>query len=197
VKMHIALLLTLAAVMFTAGCSQNASNQEDDARLAAVQKKAGENPVVWKLLGTIVDLAKDGIQELAKYGEKLKHRQDLQASARRWLIGTAIASGLFALLAGAGKLLSASPTWYGMALGWLGEQVRLRSIIVAALICAACICGAIWIAPLWRYAVAALWVAAYALTFFGGWELSCRRYTGAWKADGLVRLPKGWQAAKE
>ena len=135
------------------------------------------------------------VDEVVQYIAKLNRRQELQATVRHWLIVGAVASGLFALLAGAGKFCSNVPAWWGVILRWIAEQVRWRAIVGAALACAACICMAVWIAPLWRFGIDLLHVAGYLLVFCAGWEFSCRRYTGAWKPDGLVRLPKGWQVA--
>ncbi len=199
----IALMLALVAgcsVVALSGCRSPQNSEPPPKMQAELEQKAREFPGLWKLLGGIVTLAKDKLEDLGRYVEKLNRRQELQAMVRHRLIVGAVACGLFAVLGGAGKLLEGgalAAAWYGALLVWIARQVRWRSLAAAGLACACCVCLSIWLVPLWRLACDLAWLVGAVALFFAGWEFSCRFYTGAWTPDGLVRLPKGWQTKPE
>lgn len=161
-----------------------------------LEKKAAEYPGIWKILGGVVTLAKDGMQDLARYVEKLNRRQEQQATVRRWLIVGAVVSGLFALAGAAGKLLvgrAAAASIWAIPLAWLARQAPWHAFVASGLACAGCIALAVYLAPVWAIAIDLFWVALFVGAFYAGWVLSCRRYTGEWRPDGLVTLPAGWK----
>jgi hypothetical protein len=197
----LAALFAGALCALATGCNDHAQNTaQPDPRIKAMQTEAAEHPALLGLFDSWLKLGKDLRDSFLAYGKRLERRQEMQNSARHWLIAGAVVFGLFALLVGAGKFFgrtSAAATPYAAPLVWLSQKVSGWSVILAALACAGCICAAIWIGPLWALGLKALCIAGAAGMYWLGWETSALRHTGPWTADGLVRLPKGWRVAKE
>lgn len=192
-------VLLVLFVLSSTGC-QRPDPAQPDPQAKALQAKAAESPTFGRILQKILQVGDALLSQVEKKLDQVLRTQELQATVHHWLIAAAIATGLLCLLGGAGKLLeggawAASP--YGAVLVWIGRQVPLHAVIVSGLACTGCICLAIWLVPVWAFLVDLGKFVLLAAAFWLGWVLSCRRYTGEWRKDGLVRLPKGWQAAKE
>ena len=189
----LSIILTAALFVALAGCPKPAPADTSEA-VKAVQAR----PAVAKVAVKAAPLTDAHCQQVQAVEDKLAREQARQATVRHWLIVAAVALGLFALVGGAGKFLAggaAAAAWYGVLLVWVGNQIRWRTILVAAGACAGCIALAVWVDPVWGFVVDLGYLAVLAIWTFAVWELSCRAYTGAWTPDGLVRLPTGWSVA--
>lgn len=195
----VALMVALFAgclVAALSGCRSPGNTEPPPQMQTELEQMSTWYPDIWKILGGVLTLGKGALQDLARYIEKLNHRQELQTAVRHWLIVGAVASGLFALAGTLGKLLAgraAAASVWAIPLAWVARQAPWHAFAVSGLLCGCCIALAVYLVPVWAIVTDLFWVALFVGAFYAGWVLSCRRYTGEWHPDGLVTLPAGWK----